>query len=252
MTSTVDGLGLVRTFIYGSCVSRDTFEHLPRSRFRMTSYVARQALSSAFSQPTSDPPAVKLNSPFQARMVANDWAGSLPDQLASASASVDLLLWDMCDERLGLYVMEPDQIFTRSVELLSAGFADPLPPGVRHVEFGSGEHLELFTASLSRFAALVEGLNLLDKLILLAPPWATSDESGIGGLASYGRTAHEANAIFPEYQQLAVKALGCPVIGIERPTTADSAHQWGRAPFHYTSDLYDSLAEDIVTAWSDE
>ena len=246
MTSVPDRPGTVRTFIYGSCVSRDTFEHLPRTRFRLTNYVARQALSSAFSSVVAAPLRVELSSPFQARMVANDWAGSLPEQLAAASATVDLLLWDLCDERLGLYVMAPDQIITRSVELLSAGYADKLPAGVRHAEFGSDEHLKRFKDSLSQFAALLDRLNLRDRLMLLAPPWASSDESGTGGLNSFGRTAEEANTLFPAYEQLAADALHCPVIGRERRTTASSVHQWGRAPFHYTDDVYDSLAEDIL------
>ena len=51
-----------RVFIYGSCVSRDTFEYLDPDQFEIVQYVARQSALSAYTRPVTlvDPPTLEL------------------------------------------------------------------------------------------------------------------------------------------------------------------------------------------------
>ena len=79
-------------FIYGSCVSRDSYERLDSAMFPLVSYVARQSLISSFSRPAtfvSMPEFTGLTSKFQIKMLGGDLESSLPRSLRSiAKASI--------------------------------------------------------------------------------------------------------------------------------------------------------------------
>jgi hypothetical protein len=181
-------------------------------------------------------------------MVTNDWKSSLRSQLRHEGPKADLLLWDLCDERLGFFDLGGGQVVTRSVELMGTGLANALPPAARHVDFGTEEHRNAFRSAVERFAALLRTLDLQEKVLLVAPQWAEVDESGQGGLGSFGRSAHEANELYAAYTEAAATVLGCSVVGARLQPTACSTHTWGRAPFHYSDQVYRDLAREITGA----
>lgn len=83
----------VRTLVYGSCDSRDTFSELPRGEFELVDYVARQSLISAYSTPVTEQPVPRMSSRFQQRMVRGDFVSSLPSVLAQHARAISPVLW---------------------------------------------------------------------------------------------------------------------------------------------------------------
>lgn len=239
---------MTRTFIYGSCVSRDTFEFLRPHGYTLTTYVARQSLLSAYSRlPEQDLPPISTSSPFQRRMIEGDWTSSLPRALARARGRVDLLLWDLCDERLGVRRLPSGHYVTRSVDTLSSGLDDQLRrQGAELVPFGSELHRRHFRARLDRFRQRLHDLHLLERTVVLAPAWASTRDDGQPTPPSFDLTAEQANPVFDDYHQAVTDTVGVPVIRVgPHHVHAASSHQWGIAPFHYTTHVYERLVTDI-------
>lgn len=250
----------LEVLIVGSCVSRDTFMFLDPKHFSLQEYIARQSLVSGFG-PVGVPlvDTTELTSRFQRRMIEGDAASDLPVRVERAAASVDLLLWDLVDERLGVHVHDDGGVTTDTVELRTvrgvAAAADA-PAGTRHVRFGSDEHFSLFVAALPSWRALLARTGLLERTVLLAPPWAVVTESGGRTPASFGLTADAANAQFTRYVAAARDVVGVPVLGRGLGLGAEdedgpvaralTTHQWGLAPFHYDDATYTFLAEGIA------
>lgn len=239
-------VGRVGVFIYGSCVSRDTFEYLDADRYRLVSYVARQSLISTFAG-SRDPayPLELLGSPFQRRMASWDALGAAVTVLRRHLADTEILLWDLFDERLGVHV-HGDGVVTRSVEMVSVETAHgPLSAG-RHVAFGTAEHLELFADSADRFGRRLQEVGLGGRVILLAPPWATVSDHDGATPPSFGLEAVDANAALAPYLSIARERVTTRIVTLPpAQVRGASAHRWGPAPFHYSAETYAALARGI-------
>ncbi|WP_157438957.1 DUF6270 domain-containing protein [Aestuariimicrobium kwangyangense] len=236
----------LKIFVYGSCVSRDTFAYFDSTVFTLSNYVARQSLVSAFA-PAGDPlidPA-KLSSSFQRRMLEWDAESALPRLLSQRAPEVDLLLWDLTDERLGVWLYDDGHVTTSSVDI-----APHLPDGLvnrRRIPFGTDEHFSLFRAALHQWRSLLEQCGVLHKAVLLAPPWATQTLPVGVAVEGRGPTAEEANRVMPRYLDLIEEVTGVPVVGrglsdVRSPT----AHRWGVAPFHYDEATHVELARAVL------
>lgn len=236
---------MIRTFIYGSCVSRDTFEFLDRSEFSLLRYVARSSLVSAFS-PAAPVPLQDGHglSPFQLRQVKADASSSLLPLLRDFSGRIDLLLWDLVDERLGFYADPEGHVVTDSIELRKGGDHAGLA-GYRHVPFGSAEHLERFRSSLGPWRRFLAEQGLLDRLVSVALPWASTDVDGKPAPASFGITGHQGNRLYEPYYDSVSEEFAAPVIGRGLAVRTDHRHKWGPAPFHYSADTYVALTNSI-------
>ncbi|WP_325002331.1 DUF6270 domain-containing protein [Intrasporangium sp.] len=241
----------LRTFIMGSCVARDTFEFLDPRFFELRGYLARQSLISAFgavAQPPIDP--ARLTSPFQRRMLEADARSALPGMLRQLAPDVDLLLWDLVDERLGILDHPDGGVSTDSVEVRSQP-SEVASSGLTHVGFGTPEHLARFSAVLPAWRDLLASLGLLDRTVLVAPPWATRSTTGELTPSSFGLDAQEANRLTQPYLDRAVEVLGVEVVGRSlEAARALATHQWGLAPFHYDDRTYRDLATEIAAAAS--
>lgn len=239
-----------QVFIYGSCVSRDTFEFLRPQGHGLVDYVARQSLISAFAP--ADPEVigpVAAESTFQRRMMQNDWRGTLADTLAATAGRTDVLLWDLCDERLGVRALDAGGYLTRSVDLVSTGVDARLDAVSRTIDLGTPEHEQLWSEALVRWRAVLDAAGLVDRVVLLAPPWAASAVDGTPSPTSFGRTPEAANHLFTPYHRSIVNLFDCPVVTIDGgEARSDQGHRWGFAPFHYSVDSYVSMADDIAAA----
>ena len=145
----------------------------------------------------------------------------------AGSWRVDLVLWDIVDERLGLHLHADGGITTDTVEsrtLGATGGSEPTDEGeaadlgatgrpARHVPFGSDEHFALFVAALPAWRSTLERVGLLDRTVLVAPPWAALTTEGEPSAASFGLTAETGNDRSRRYLDAAVEALGLPVVG---------------------------------------
>jgi hypothetical protein len=241
----------LKLFIYGSCVSRDTAAAFPLGRVEITRYVARQSLISAFGgAPAAQSQASLLDSAFQRRMLEWDERSELPSLLRRDAGWVDLLLWDIVDERLGYFVFPDGSIVTNSVERITLNGAPFSMDGARHVPFGSEEHLEHFTIGLDAFQELLTELALLDRLLIIAPPWAETDDKGARTPSSFGLNASRGNDLSDAYLAAIRTQTGREPLGRELEVQAASDHKWGSAPFHYHLDVYRQLNTKILDAAS--
>ncbi|MBI9114613.1 DUF6270 domain-containing protein [Sanguibacter suaedae] len=243
-----DERAVIRTAIYGSCVSRDTFEYLDQDRFTLVRYIARQSLISAFSPPSPVPAEwlERLDSPFQRRMLADDFASSLPTFLQEHGNDIDLLLWDLTDERLGVYELPDGRYVTRSVEGIQCGVDERLGEEARSVPLGSPEHLRLWGAALNALTVLVADLPRRPQVLVVAPPWAEHDSEGNPAPSSFGLHAEQANVAYEPYVD-AARRLGTVLTMDDHLTETSADHPWGIAPFHYAKAVYARLARQIET-----
>jgi hypothetical protein len=238
-----------RIFIYGSCVSRDTFEYFDREQFALVQYVARQSALSAYSRPVDLVAPPTLGSRFQQRMVTGDFMSNLRDQLAAAADMIDLVLVDLTDERLGIHLLPDGSVVTRSPELISSGAEEHLPAGTRHLPFGDPLHFEYWSAAISWVGNLFRQVVPHAAVALLDIPWAERSESGAPSPDSFGITARDANPLFARYLAAAAGALDATVIRLEPQDAVSSpTHPWGEAPFHYAASVYRNVVDQITSA----
>lgn len=238
-----------RVFIYGSCVSRDTFEHLDPEQFELVEYVARQSVLSATTRPVDSMAPPALESRFQQRMVTGDFQSSLRPLLAQHAAEIDVLLVDLTDERLGVYLLPDGTVLTRSVELIESGAEQSLPQGARHVAFGTQQHYEYWSGAIRALGDSIRQTAPRAAVALLDIPWAEWSESGQQTPDSFGISAAQANPVFRSYVEVAVQALGAHLISLD-PTEVISGlhHPWGDAPFHYAEKVYLEVVRRLTGA----
>lgn len=235
-----------RVFIYGSCVSRDTFGYLPEDQYSLVRYVARQSLISAFAPADIDGLDLStLTSSFQRRMMLGDVAGSLTQDLRDLGGCTDLILWDLCDERLGVYRHTNGAVVTRSVELVRSG-AESRFATWEHIPFGTDDHFRLWMTAVAKFFERLGSAGLLERVALLAIPWATHLSDGSVTPASYGLTARAANPMYERYYRAVADVHPIRVVSLSpEAVTGDTGHRWGPAPFHYSAEVYTEIAGAI-------
>ncbi|PRZ08107.1 hypothetical protein BCE75_10332 [Isoptericola sp. CG 20/1183] len=238
-----------RVFIYGSCVSRDTFEHFDPEQFELVQYVARQSALSAYTRPVTMIQPPTLDSPFKQRMVSGDYASNLQSLIPEAAAQTDLVLVDLTDERLGAYVLPDGSVVTRSTELIESGAEARLPAGTQHLPFGSDQHFQYWSQGMDTVGELFRQHMPRAAVVLLDVPWAEFSEGGHPTPSSFGVSASTANPILRAYIQAASQALGAEVISLSQDDVlSNPTHPWGDAPFHYTEDVYMRIVWAIAGA----
>ena len=234
-----------RVLIFGSCVSRDTFEFLPDS-FRLLSYVARQSAISAGAPAAGVAGRLKqLPSAFQNRVVSGDVKGDLDEVLTRLAPEIDVMLVDLIDERGGVIGVGSGFV-TKLAELWTAGGAAATAGG-RRIPFASDEHFALWSAAMERIAGRLRSLGLLERTIVLRTPWASTMSSGDAVPVPTWMTPPEtANAQYERYfarlEELGYEILTLP----SELARSTEAHRWGASPFHYTDEAYTHLATEIA------
>lgn len=232
----------IRTFIWGSCVSRDTFEFLPDS-YELLGYVARQSWISA-GNVAADVTIGEMSSDFQRRMTEGDAAGDAMDRIEAKAEQTDLLLLDLCDERLGILELEDGSVVTRSVEKIGNGAQTVLDDDGRAFALGDPLHFERWRVAAAAIRDWLAAQGLLAKTVVLAPEWALFDDEAKPSPTSFGMGAVEVNGRYEPYYD-ALEALGFQLVRLG-PTLAASEHKWGRAPFHFHDSIYRALVGAIV------
>ncbi|RCK69144.1 hypothetical protein DT076_12425 [Desertihabitans brevis] len=235
----------LRVFVYGGCVSRDTFTHLDGEN-ELLGYVARQSLMSI------DRPAEgvreKLHMPtsaFQQRMIEGDIAGNALERIEAVGDAIDVLVFDVLAERVG--VLEAGHgVVTKLPELMQAGGAEATR-GARFVRFGSDEHHAQWSVAARRFRDRLHARGLLEKSLLLKTPWATElAEGGEVPVPSWMTHPHEANRAYARYFDR-LRELGFSVLDLpDHLTRSTASHRWGPSPFHYFDDAYRYFAAQVA------
>ncbi|KGN35686.1 hypothetical protein N803_06345 [Knoellia subterranea KCTC 19937] len=236
--------------IYGSCVSRDTFEFLPED-WRLLTYVARQSAISVGSPVHGLQKQLNtLPSAFQNRMVGGDVRGDFLAVAERLAPEIEVLLMDLVDERGGV-IEVGDGFVTKLAEIWSAGGRETLR-GHRHVALGSEEHFDLWTPAIRRVADRLQELNLFDRTVVLRTPWADQlDDGGAVPVPDWMTPPVEANTIYARYFDV-LSRLGFTIVELPEDLALSSRdHKWGPSPFHYTDDAYRYLATAIQTTRAD-
>ena len=237
----------VRVTVYGSCVARDTVDLAGAGRFDVVAYIARQSLLSADHDASHlFPEGVDIDSEFQRRMMTGDFAGNLQERLVEAAPEMDVLLWDLADERHGVHLFEDGTVVTRSIDNVRHPEVVSALESARHLPFGTDEHFRLWSARAERMRELLRGLGIFEKTIVLQVPWALITVDGSPTPWSMGTSAKDANAAYLRYygrlQELGFTLIELQPLGV----LADPEHRWGLAPFHYVQDVYEEIAERVL------
>ncbi|MBU9944166.1 MAG: hypothetical protein KTQ12_05930 [Dermatophilaceae bacterium] len=232
-----------RVLVYGSCVARDMVEFLGPG-FQLVGYSARQSMISAMSPPVGLPTEPNLSSPFQARMVTDDFGSSVAERIRSAGADVDLLVLDLVDERLGVLALPGGRYLTRSQELIESGLLVHLPPAAPHIRFGTNDHLLLWRAAARGFVELLRTTGLLERTLVVEATFASTTDKGTPATRWRGESASVWNERYrPYYDSLVSTGMRTHVIGARAIAASD--HHWGPSAYHYVDDVYRAIAETV-------
>lgn len=236
---------MTNIFIYGGCVSRDTFEHLKDSH-ALVQYVSRQSLISAASLPTRKLRTGHLSSNFQDRAVIGDVNSSLFLLIAAKQANTDVLVFDILSERLGVFRIPGGTYVTKSTELTRTKIINELEKPATTIAFGTDRHFNLWKESAAKFVSVLKRSNLFERSLLIEAPWTEASTSGIDVPRYRGWTAEYANETYARYYSH-LRELGFNSICIP-PDLAISTdeHKWGPAPYHYTESTYHWLKLEIL------
>lgn len=241
--------------IAGSCVSRDCIELLDLTRTAIARYTARHSLISRGTDLSHlIPENHGITSAFQERAIREDLAGTGFDTLVSESRDAQVILWDLADERGGVFeVIGPDataRYATRSFDIeRNASIKKALlSAGARHIAFGSDEHFDLWRPSAEAAVGTLRENSLLERTILIAAPWAEKTRAGEPTPESFGIGAARANELFARYHEF-LRSLGVQMVTPPAETViADPAHVWGVAPFHFVPEFYAAILHEVEKA----
>ena len=233
-----------KIFIYGSCVSRDSY-NFAKDRHSLTGYVARQSFISATSCATQLLPGTEMKSQFQNRMLQGDLSSNVLEILRMNISEIDLLVIDLTDERLGVHKLSDSSFVTRSTELVTSGRLRQLDQRPGLIRFGTERHAMFWTRSYGILLRKLSAMNLLSKTVIIDTPWALSTLEEPGFSSSTLQETEQARIWMARYVQHCA-SLGARILSMpEEYAVATNQHRWGLAPYHYTDDAY----RWIVNQW---
>lgn len=232
-------------FIYGGCTSRDAVEFYPEYGLELHSYIARQSLISSYN--VANPALFNtkvVTGNFQRRMLKGDAIGSLPGHLTANAPEIDLMIWDLMVERLGVRAIRPGGMATQNASLKR--IIDPSLLADTYA-FGTGEHFNLWCTAFGHLLDTLERANLRDKVIVNATPWAAYTTSGELMQTSSRMTPSWFNETIERYLE-EIRIAGIKIARVNpSDAIADPEHKWGPAYFHYTPSTYKAELEAITS-----
>lgn len=234
----------LRILIYGSCVSRDTVESMGDDAV-VVDYVARQSLVSAVGRAWSGLGDLGLQSPFQTRSLAGDLAKDGLPRLRAAAPRSDLVLIDLVDERLGVHLHGDGRAATHSYELTKSSALSVVSSGSEFLGIGSHQHFEKWRRAVWHLRQVLEGEDLWDRTLVLAPRWAERDDLGQALPDWRSLSIAEVNHRYQRYFDY-LESAGLPLATVpSADCLAQSDHKWGSQPYHYAPTVYDCLVQQV-------
>lgn len=274
-----------RIDIWGSCVSRDTVEHM--LDVNVGTYVARQSAIVSLGAATGvDIPFDRLDSEFQRRMLNGDKRADVTQRL---NDDATLLLIDLVDERRGVWSFPSGGYLTNSVEAFKTGISDWAPQlGGRLIEFGTDEHYRLWqngfvavTRQLAQtrvpavlldiaWAEVADGQNIphgvrafggsvarrlkrgsrmMTREITKGQPLTTAArlfvKPGMPKTEVLAAESRRQNKNYRRYIEFAQRHVSGSIRRSSAHVRMDTEHKWGVGPYHYRKSDYLSIANDI-------
>jgi hypothetical protein len=159
----------------------------------------------------------------------------------------DILLIDLIDERLNLYVELEGSACTLSKELLSSGFPKASERGSR-IFSGSEEFWRLWEVGWSVLIDRLKGLGVLDRLRVNQVFWGTRTENG-GNFEPHfsSRKIDSANQFLDRmYQRISADIPSDQFLRFDHGLMVGSiTHTWGISPFHYVDAYYHAAIQQL-------
>lgn len=230
--------------LYGSCVSRDTYEFLDEG-FNLVGYTARQSLISACTPPVTVPAEPGLASTFQRRMLIKDFSSSIRATLTERPKEIDLLVLDLVDERVGVVPVGSGRYLTRSQELLDSGLLKHIPEARAPVHFGSDEHFALWRPAAATLLGVLQQTGLLARTLLIEATFAARTDTGAPASRWWNKSARHWNKVYARYYKV-FKDAGVRTHVIGDDAVADSQHKWGPSAYHYVDHAYLGITRSIL------
>ncbi len=244
MTSNERGKTL-NVLIYGSCVSRDTFEYM-RDSANLIQYVARQSLISAVS-PTQGlvEKLAPLSSKFQDRMVRGDLTSNAFELIRAKADNADVLIVDLIDERGGV-VHTHGGCVSKLAEFWGNGGRE-LVGGSEILPFGSDDHFYAWAKALDEFNEFLVAVGLKDKTLVIEAPWAHLLDSGQPlSVPNWMMEPSQANSAYERYYG-AMRDLGFRMLRIpEELAVSTVSHKWGASPCYPVDFLVENNDADTT------
>lgn len=241
---------MLRIAIYGSCVSRDTFDFFRGGFASLQSYVSRQSLISAMHPADSkwvEPS--EISSPFQLRNAVGDFVGDAGYRIGRPGANLDTLLVDLIDERNGVLKLRSGGFVTYSYDLFRAGIIDRLYAAEEVEErvcFGTDKHFEVWKQSATTFFDELCGSSRGGRIVSIESPWALATEAGgRPNVWSHGPEPEVANVQYERYYSHLRDIASLSVALPESLAVTKTDHKWGPAAYHYIDAAYEHLVSRI-------
>ncbi|MGP5032341.1 DUF6270 domain-containing protein [Glutamicibacter arilaitensis] len=238
-------------FIYGGCVSRDTYELVKNEHF-LSCYVARQSLISANSLPESRINTKGTSTNFNSRMVVGDINSSLFPSIRENASEADIFLFDILSERLGVYRLQGGRYITDSVELSKSKLLNDFKYARAKVNFGTDQHFSLWKLAIKALKDTLIDCSLFSNSIYIETIW--TDRSYQGKVVPKFRNwdAKYANALYEPYfsylRELGFKSVK-PALDI---SLSDEDHKWGSSPYHYQQEYYQDVLAQVFKLVSEQ
>lgn len=212
-------------------------DHYESFGLELQSYIARQSLISAYRPADAGLFATAgIEGTFQRRMVRGDIAGTLPEHLATNAKDIDLMVWDLMIERVGVQKVLSGGMITRNGVPRRNG-VQPSALGGSYT-FGTDEHLRQWTWGLYKFVDTLRATDLRGKVVINATPWATVNQKGERMESDSSMTPEWFNENVLRYWD-AAETEGIKVARVShQDAIADTEHKWGPAYFHYVPETY--------------
>lgn len=231
-------------FIYGGCVSRDTYE-LIKAQNSLTHYVARQSLISAASKPERRINLKDLSENFNSRMIKGDIQSSLFNKIKQYNDSIDVFLFDILSERLGVFRISGGTYITNSTELANSNILSKNEFSKTLIRFGSDRHFSIWKESAEQLRDLLEAHGILRKSYLIRANWTDLTIQGTPVPKFRGIESEKANEMYGRYYDLLGK-LGFQTIEPEpKIAQSDEDHKWGPSQYHYQREFYNKVIEEL-------
>ena len=232
--------------VFGSCVSRDAVGLVPE-QLTPAHYTARQAWVSAGSPAMPALPFDRLKSPFQRRMLREDFHSTLFSNIAQHAPTADVVLIDIVDDRLGVVEFLPGRFATLSAELGSSGWlAGDRVFRRRRLHLGDPAHLERFTIAARQVKRALIKADSWEKTLLIRANYAAQSIEGDALVGDYGIAPDEWDRRYAPYysvlSELGFRALE-PLPELLHSTRS---HRWGMHPIHYQDAASRELAERVA------
>jgi hypothetical protein len=233
-------------FIYGGCTSRDAVDLYPDYDLELHSYIARQSLISAYRPAKLRLFAVAENErPFQRRMLRGDIQGSMPKHVREAAGELDLIVWDLMIERVGVRKVRSGGMVTRNGISLARGVSPDELEG--SYKFGTDSHFRQWMWALDRHVELLTELNLKERTVVNATPRAFVDRQGNPAESDSTMSPEWFNSGIQRYWD-AIADKGIKVARVpQNEAIADPEHKWGPAYFHYVNETYRAQLDAITS-----